>query len=174
MAVQDKGANLIRPANNNSPNVTTTCLELEFYKAFTMPIYLSPLRVAIWTISLRSKELNGNDSPQVTERWKPLSCGLTGVWTDKSKDPLLSVWGASLTYETICHVVEERLGDASTHSTYYWEHTFRITSRTRPWTLNWKFWKAVLCSSFSRWLVKCTFHNNKTVICRLEEVMTMN
>jgi hypothetical protein len=132
IAVQRKGAKLIRPGNNNSPSVMiTTYLELEFGKAFTMTIYLSPLTVAMRAMPPRSKGTNDNatmnnmDSPQGTVSWKPLSYGLTGESTDKSKDPLLSVWGVSSTYDTIGHVVEERLRDASTHATYLLRKCFQ-------------------------------------------------
>jgi hypothetical protein len=69
--------------------------------------------------------MNNMDSPQGTVSWKPLSYGLTGESTDKSKDPLLSVWGVSSTYDTIGHVVEERLRDASTHATYLLRKCFQ-------------------------------------------------
>ncbi len=46
--------------------------------------------------------------------WTPLYHGLA----DKKEQDVLTVWGVTGSYESIGHVVEERLRDASTHATH--------------------------------------------------------
>ena len=70
-------------------------------------------------------DLDNPDGTEGTASWKSLSYGLSGSSTDKSNDPLLSVWGVSSTYDTIGHVVEERLRDASTHATFLLRKCFQ-------------------------------------------------
>jgi hypothetical protein len=47
---------------------------------------------------------------------------------------MLSVWGVSSTYESIGHVVEERLRDASTHATHVLRKCFQshVKDKTAP------------------------------------------
>lgn len=136
LAVRRKGARLVRPSTAKG-NVNASHLVLEFGKAFTMTIYLSPLTVNIRAMAPSSDEsevskgFNMNpyiDYPSVegdtSAPWQPLSYGLAmtiateNSASDGSTVPrVLSVWGVSSTYDSIGHVVEERLRDASTRAT---------------------------------------------------------
>jgi hypothetical protein len=142
-AVRRKGARLVRP-RSASGNVTTTHLVLEFGQAFTMTIYLSPLTVNIRAMTPPSKnETVAEGSPMQdyfespsnidgAACWQPLSYGLANTTTQTSSRTdgivsphVLSVWGVSSTYDSIGHVVEERLRDASTRATYLLRNCFR-------------------------------------------------
>ncbi|KAG7354385.1 KIX domain containing protein [Nitzschia inconspicua] len=131
-AIRHKGARLVRP-NSARGNVNTTHLILEFGTAFTMTIYLSPLTVNIRAMTSSSGSTNivpSSDASNTAAPWQPLSYGLTntstGTSSSSSTSPrILSVWGVSSTYDSIGHVVEERLRDASTRATYLLRKCFQ-------------------------------------------------
>ncbi|KAL3918791.1 MAG: hypothetical protein SGARI_007366, partial [Bacillariaceae sp.] len=163
-ALRQKGARLIRPGGGSNSNrvasssnaaavVITAYLEMDFGKAFTMTIYLSPLTVTIRAMmppqqkqlqnsslkenkAMNNNDLDGPQSTDATVSWKPLSYGLEAAGSSsnnkngngENKQGIsreLSVWGVSATYDAIGHVVEERLRDASTHATYLLRKCFQ-------------------------------------------------
>lgn len=109
-ALKRKRAILVRP----EPRGEGAHLILEFEKAFVMTIYFVPLVV---TLRAYDKRKSGPINKFVgSASMSPLNCGIEG------ED--LSVWGATGAYESLGHVVEERLRDASAHATYVLRKVF--------------------------------------------------
>jgi hypothetical protein len=94
-------------------------LILTFGKAFAMTIYFCPLVVTIRALQDNETDQESSDNKDNTlgdgsASWTPLYHGLA----DKKEQDVLTVWGVTGSYESIGHVVEERLRDASTHATH--------------------------------------------------------
>jgi hypothetical protein len=106
-ALKRKRATLVRPP----PNGAGTHLILEYGKAFVMTIYLVPLVVTIRAYSKNHQEtIEARASGLSCANYTPLDEGLREM-----ED--LKVWGIKGTYETIGHVIESRLEDASAQAT---------------------------------------------------------
>ena len=106
-AFKRKRATLIRPP----PNGEGSHLILEFGKAFVMTIYLVPLLVTIRAYSKNHEET-------IADRAAGLACAhYTPVDDGLRELEELKVWGIKGTYDTIGHVVEARLEDASAQAT---------------------------------------------------------
>lgn len=117
-ALKAKGVRLTRPP----PTGSGTYLQLDFGKAFTMTIYLSPLVVTIR--AYRESNLSDEEKTEASElkcaTWTPLSfglqhCDLAAGSTLKSD------------YETIGLAVQERLRDASAHATQVLRQCFAVS-----------------------------------------------
>jgi hypothetical protein len=143
LALKQKRATLVRPSSGMG-----THLILEFGNAFQMMIYLCPLLVtlrAMATTTENNNNINNNNGDEESNQlsstttktkttpttttltnstlgcatWTPLYTGL------KEQPKLLQVWGVEGTYESLGHVVEERLRDASMHATHVLRKCFR-------------------------------------------------
>ncbi len=137
-AIRRKGAKL---KQTDCGNTNAVHLVLDFETAFSMTIYLSPLTVTLRANPKGSDDQSGSDNMGGSSaHWNALSHGLTPWGStldssdflrrkaqqnnnnnnnngDNNPGPELSVWGVTSNYESIGRVVEERLRDASTHST---------------------------------------------------------
>ena len=152
LALKRKRAQLIRPP----PNGVGSHLVLEFGNAFVMTIYVCPLLVTI-----RAMNNNNNAKQQQQQQQPPkqeaeqrttdqpgdvptANTFLTSMTTNTTMGcatwtPLysglqhksLTVFGVSGTYETLGHVVEERLRDASMHATHVLRKCFRNSVRDK-------------------------------------------
>ncbi|CAB9500341.1 expressed unknown protein [Seminavis robusta] len=106
-ALRRKRATLVRPA----PHGEGSHLILHFGKAFVMTIYLVPLLVTI-----RAYDKNQELTPQ--NRASGLTCAsYTPVEEGLREMEVLKCWGVTGAYDTIGHVVEARLEDASAQAT---------------------------------------------------------
>jgi hypothetical protein len=130
LALKQKRATLVRPSSGMG-----THLILEFGNAFQMMIYMCPLVV---TLRAMAKENNSNNSDgdsnsnqsstatPTTLINSTLGCATwTPLYTGLKEQPKLQVWGVEGTYESLGHVVEERLRDASMHATHVLRKCFR-------------------------------------------------
>ncbi len=121
-ALRSKRAQLIRPPHGSRGSH----LILEFGKAFTMTIYLSPLLVTLRAMEQVACEITTRRMTTTTQlstkgcaSWTPLYHGLTNRNN-------LSVWGVSdESYEMVGRVVEERLRHASMQATQVLRRCFR-------------------------------------------------
>jgi hypothetical protein len=117
-ALRAKGVRLTRPP----PTGSGSHLQLDFGKAFTMTIYLSPLLVTIraYREGNKTQEEKTDVSELKCATWTPLSyglqhCNLSAGSTIKSD------------YETIGLAVQERLRDASAHATQILRKCFAVS-----------------------------------------------
>lgn len=109
-AFKRKRAKLVRP----EPRGQGSHLILQFAEVFEMTIFFVPLTVVLRACSRKQIE---SSSLLHCATLAPLNQGLL-------KDQELSVWGATGDYESIGHVVEERLRDASVHATHVLRQCF--------------------------------------------------
>lgn len=111
-----KRATLVRPP----PRGQGSHLILEFDQAFVMTIYFVPLLV-----ELRAFDAKADNTKKTTDlksaSWIPLHNGLI--------DRKLTVFGVSGTYETLGHVVTEKLRDASRHATHVLRKCFAAAAK---------------------------------------------
>lgn len=114
-ALKRKRATLVRPP----PRGQGSHLILEFGQAFVMTIFFVPLLVEIRAFDAMSETKKTTDLKSAS--WVPLHRGLA--------NQKLSVFGVTGTYETLGHVVEEKLRDASTHATHVLRQCFSAAAK---------------------------------------------
>jgi hypothetical protein len=134
LALTQKRATLVRPSSGMG-----THLILKFGEAFQMMIYMCPLVVTLRALAAKENDNNDEDSnpsstttttttttPTSTLTNSTLGCATwTPLYTGLKEQPKLQVWGVEGTYESLGHVVEERLRDASMHATHVLRKCFR-------------------------------------------------
>jgi hypothetical protein len=128
LALKQTRATLVRPSCGMG-----THLILEFGNAFQMMIYLCPLVVTLRAMAATTNENNNNNGnsnpPSFTTTAltnSTMGCATwTPLYTGLKEQPKLQVWGVEGTYESLGHVVEERLRDASMHATHVLRKCFR-------------------------------------------------
>lgn len=106
-ALKRKRATLIRPP----PTGEGSHLILEFGKAFVMTIYLVPLVVTIRAYSKNHQEtIEARASGLTCASYTPIDEGLRELEE-------LKIWGIKGSYDSLGHVIEARLEDASAQAT---------------------------------------------------------
>ena len=122
LALTEKRATLVRPSSGMG-----THLILEFGTAFQMMIYMCPLVVTLRAMAVKEKDDNNTSTTTPsTLTNSTLGCATwTPLYTGLKEQPKLQVWGVEGTYESLGHVVEERLRDASMHATHVLRKCFR-------------------------------------------------
>jgi hypothetical protein len=110
-----KRATLVRPP----PRGQGSHLILEFGQAFVMTIFFVPLLVELRASDAKADTKKTTDLKSAS--WIPLHNGLV--------DKKLTVFGVSGTYETLGHVVTEKLRDASRHATHVLRKCFATAAK---------------------------------------------
>jgi KIX domain len=118
-ALLRKRATLVRPA----PHGEGSHLILEFGKAFVMTIYLVPLVVTIRAYSKNHQQaIEARAAGLTCASYTPMDEGLREMET-------LHIWGLEGTFDTIGHVIQARLEDASAQATACLRRLFAMADK---------------------------------------------
>jgi KIX domain len=118
-ALLRKRAILVRPA----PHGEGSHLILEFGKAFVMTIYLVPLVVTLRAYSKNHQEtMEGRATGLTCASYTPIDDGLREMES-------LHLWGMEGTHDTMGHVIQARLEDASAQATSCLRRLFAMADK---------------------------------------------
>jgi hypothetical protein len=118
-ALLRKRATLVRPA----PHGEGSHLILEFGTAFVMTIYLVPLVVTIRAYSKHHQEtIEARAAGLTCASYTPIAEGLRQMES-------LHIWGLEGTFDSIGHVIEARLEDASSQATACLRRLFAMAGK---------------------------------------------